>query len=94
MFVCREDRDDSIDGLLPRLDSEGRMTLSVGRESMSVLSSTFELVRDMVGEVGGVLKVSKSDSGVDISQVTCSDRLVGAARRPQRPEVIGYRQSF
>lgn len=67
MFVCKAERDVTIDGLLPRLDSEGRMTLSVGKKSMPASSSAFELVRDMVGEVGGVLNISKSVSNVDMS---------------------------
>lgn len=52
MLVCKEGRDDVIDGLLPRLDSEGRMTLLLGRKSMSW--SAFEFVREMLGDVGGV----------------------------------------
>lgn len=70
MFVCRGDKDDMTDGLLPRLDSKGRMSLSAGKKLMSVRAcSAYEFVRDMVGEVGGVLKISKSSSSVDISQV-------------------------
>lgn len=71
MFVCKEGRVDMTDGLLPRLDREGRMALSVGRKSVSVAWSMYEF-EEMVGEVGGVLKISKSSSGVDMSQVTCS----------------------
>ena len=54
------------------------MTPSVGKETMSVAWSACEFVRDMVGEVGGVLKISKSSPAADMSQVP--DRLVGAAR--------------
>jgi hypothetical protein len=74
MFVCKEGRDDMIDdGLLSRLDREGGMALSVGDKFMSVAWSMYEFeVRDMVGEEGGVLKISKSSSGVDMSQVACS----------------------
>lgn len=60
------------DRLLPRLDRDGRMILSVGAEFMSVAqSSANEFVRDMVGEVGGVKNISKSFSSVDMAHVTC-----------------------
>lgn len=71
MFVCKVGSAAITDSLLPRLDSEGRMSFSVGKEFMSVAWSPYEFVRDMVGDVGGVLKISKSSSGVDIAQVPC-----------------------
>lgn len=68
MFVCKDGRNDATDGLLPRLDSEARMTSPVGEKSMSTLRSAIEFVRDMLGEVGGVTKTSKSEvSDADIS---------------------------
>jgi hypothetical protein len=66
IFVCKDESDDGMDGLLPRLDSDGQMTLSVGK-FMSLLPSSFsEFVRVTLGEVGGVENVSIST--VDISQ--------------------------
>lgn len=60
------------------------MSLSAGKKLMSVAWSVYEFVRDMVGEVGGVLKISKSSSSVDISQVAYP---MGCEKASERLEV-------